>query len=418
MNNPADNPLRTLLSSRQFLWLLTGNTVMFFGFSGSTLLRSLLAWKLTQNEMALAYINLATAVCMFSSSFLSGAVIDRFERRRLMRSAQGVVLLAESCALLMLIFGQMTFPRLMLVAIVTSSTFPLIMPTRTAMLVDAVGRKPLGKASALMSGGVNIARMVSPAIMGVIAESGGPTYAYALLVFFHVSTQLCTLFLRPSYPSTRMRKGYLHESLAGFRYLFSNRPMTMCFVFAMLPILLTVPLQNLLIIFVEEVWHRGGASLGILMTAMGLGGLLGSALMVMLKGEGLVKRMAIAALAMSVFMLLFSNTGSFYFAVTLMLGISACSTLSHILVNTATQLIIEDHMRGRISSIMLMAFGLAPIGTLPLAYAAKGIGVAAAMSIAAVLAILAVLALWFAVPAFRQIDAAADLRRRQTEGLA
>lgn len=411
MNNDAASPLRSVLSSQQFVYLLSGSTVMFFGLSGLFLLRSILAWKLTQNEMALAYINLATATCMFTASFLSGAIIDRLERRRLLLIAQSVVLLSETAALILLILGKLTFLRLMLLAVVTSSAFPFIMPTHTAMVIDAVGRSTLGKASALMAGGFNISRMLSPALIGVVADGVGLPYAYGLLVAFHSTSLACTVFLQPNMPVVRVSTGYLRDSLEGFRYLFSNRPMQMCFLFAMLPILLTVPLQSLLILFVEEVWHRSGTSLGILMTAMGLGGLLGSLVMVMLKGDGLAKPMTLAALAMSGFLLLFSNTGNFYFAVALMLGISACSTVAQTLVNTATQLITEDRVRGRISSIMMMAFGLAPIGTLPIAYAAKGMGVAMAISIAAVLAIIAVLALWFAVPSFRQIDAAARQHR-------
>jgi MFS family permease len=87
----------------QFRWLFMGNTALFFGFFATVLLRSLLAWELTGDEMALAYINLVTAICLFSVSLFSGAIIDRLERRQLIFIAQLVVFSAESIILYLLL---------------------------------------------------------------------------------------------------------------------------------------------------------------------------------------------------------------------------------------------------------------------------------------------------------------------------
>jgi len=162
----SPNPWRQLARNTQFRWLFSGNFSMFVGFSATILLRSLLAWQLTEDEMSLAWINLVSAGCMFVTSIFSGAVIDRFERRRLMMIAQCLILVAETSIMVLLISGHLTFEIVMLSAFASSVAFPFIMPSSTAMLVESVGRSSVAKATALMSGGANVARMVSPGCGG------------------------------------------------------------------------------------------------------------------------------------------------------------------------------------------------------------------------------------------------------------
>jgi uncharacterized membrane protein len=81
--------------------------------------------------------------------------------------------------------------------------------------------------------------------------------------------------------------------------------------------------------------------------------------------------------------------------------------LNQTLVQTGVQLMTEDHMRGRITTMSLMSYGLAPLGTIPLAFGSKHIGAPWAMTIAAVLMGGAVIAMAMMSRGFRQIDEAA-----------
>jgi MFS family permease len=399
-----------LSGNDQFRWLFAGNTALFFGFFATILLRSLLAWDLTQDEMSLAYINLITAVCMFVTSIFSGTVIDSFERRRLMFCAQSIVFAAESIILLLLITDQLTFGFLMMSAAAASFTFPFIMPARTAMLVESVGRPRLGKANAVMSAGINIARMVSPALVGIFADILGIVACYIFLLALHLTSLLCTFKLRQYPPSNVSREGFIKEIIKGFVYILENRSLGLCMLFGIMPMLVVIPLQNLMVVFVDEIWQRGGSGLGIMMAAMGIGGLLGSLLMALLKDGRLVKPMVAAATAMAGFLWLFSHAPYFWMAVTMVVGIYACSVFTQTLVHTSVQLMSEDYIRGRITTITMMSFGLAPLGTIPLAFATKHVGGPWAMSIAATLLLAGVLLMWFLMPSFRRLDEAARLR--------
>ncbi len=398
---------KQLSGNSQFRWLFMGNTALFFGFFATILLRSLLAWELTGDEMALAYINLVTAICMFTVSLFSGAIIDRAERRRLIFAAQLVVFSAESLILFLIITDQLAFRYLLLSAVAASVAFPFIMPARTAILVDAVGKPPLGKATAMLTGGVNIARMTSPAILGFLVDATDFVYGYVFLLSLHFASLLCTVQLH-EYPADEYsRDGFIREIIKGFSYIIEKRSLGMAILFGVLPMLVVVPLQNLMVVFVDELWNAGGSGLGIMMGTMGIGGLVGSLLMALLTEESLVKPMVIGTVCMGIFLLLFSHAPYFWLAVLMVMGIYSCSVFSQTLVQTSVQLMAEDYIRGRITTVTMMSFSLAPMGTIPLAYATKRFGGDWAMTIAALLLIAGVLLMWRFSPAFRQIDQAA-----------
>ena len=195
MTAPPQARSRQLFANTQFRWLFAGNTAMFFGFFGTILLRSLLAWDLTGDEMALAYINLLAAISMFATSMISGALIDRHERKWFLLLAQLAVFSAEAVILALLVTGHISFPLLLISSTASSIAFPFIMPSRTAMLVAAVGRAGLARATAFMTAGVNLARMISPAVVGILADSAGFIVCYSLILLLHGTSILCTVSL-------------------------------------------------------------------------------------------------------------------------------------------------------------------------------------------------------------------------------
>ena len=407
MKFSAHSNWKRLSNNDQFRWLFAGNTALFFGFFATVLLRSLLAWELTGDEMALAYINLVSAVCMLVMSLISGVVIDRFERRRLMAIAQTAVVAAESLILVLLVTGHLNFGFLLISAAAASIAFPFIMPARTAMLVEAVGKPSLGKATAMISAGINIARMTSPAIVGILADLAGMVYCYVFLLVVHVLSLLCTFRLQDYPASNTMRQGFFRETANGFIYIVRNRSLGLVILFGILPMLIVVPLQNLMVVFVDDIWQAGGSGLGIMMGAMGIGGLLGSIIMGLL-GEGrLVKPMVIGTLCMAFFLLLFSHAPLFWMGVLTVVGIYAASVFSQTLVHTSVQLMAEDYIRGRVTTITMMSLSLAPIGTIPLAFISKHLGPSWAMTIAAILLAMGVLLMWYLSASFRKIDESA-----------
>ena len=129
--------------SQPFRWLIVSLLSFFMAMQGQHLLRSLLAWQLTESELALAWVNVAVAVPMFFGSLVAGALIDRVERRRLMMIAQLVIMANEVIVLVLLVLGVLQFWQLLCVSVVLGILYPFVMPTRTAMIYGLVGRDKL-----------------------------------------------------------------------------------------------------------------------------------------------------------------------------------------------------------------------------------------------------------------------------------
>lgn len=395
-----------LLRNRQFSWLVAGNTMMFFGFGASILLRSLLAWRLTGDAMSLAYINLVAAGCMTLTSAVSGALVDRVERRKILLLIHGLTVLIEGGVLVLLMTGHLTFPLLLTSAFLSGFSFPFIMPARTAMMVTTVGRAGVAKANAVMSGTGNLARMASPALVGFLSEFSGLAAAYALLFAVQVLSFVATIPLNRNYPEGSSGQAFVQDIAEGFSYIGRHKPLLAAVLFGLLPIMTVMPLQSLMVIFVDEVWQRGDDALGIMMAAMGVGGVLGSVLMSHLSEGGLVKPLTISTILMALMMLVFSHTPSYAVAVVAVVGIYCASVLGQTILHTAVQLMADEHMRGRITTMTLMSVSAAPLGTFPLAYATKHLGAPWAMTIAAVILIIFVIATWYLSPSYRRMDEA------------
>ena len=129
-------------------------------------------------------------------------------------------------------------------------------------------------------------------------------------------------------------------------------------------------------VFADQIWAVGERGLGRLMGMSGLGGVIGS-IWVAQRGERLdrTKLMAVNALLFAVLIIAFSLTSHFYLSLIPLVIASACGTASQTLNTTTIQLLVDDAQRGRTSSFMMMAYGLTPLGVLPMAFLAQHIGV-------------------------------------------
>ncbi len=394
------------LKEAEFRWLLTSNTIFFLVMQGQFLTRTYLAWELTHEKMALANVNLAVAIPMLFAAIIGGAISDRVERKRLIISGQ-IILLANECYVLGLILvDSLGYYDLLLASFITGCILPFLMPARTAIIYNIVGSGGLGNAMALSSGTMNLSRVLGPAAIGFILEFYGPRGAYTFSAILYVFAIACMKNVQPCHPALGSRKKSLYSDVAeGFSYALNHRQVLICLLFGLLPMFLVQPFQNLLVLFADEVWHVGERGLGFMLASAGLGGVFGT-LYVARRGENprRVRLMMLSAFCFAGFLIVFSLSANFYWAL-LPLGLAnmcaqACSTLN----NTSLQLLVDDSVRGRMSSIMMMSFGLTPLGVLPLAYLAGLVGAPMSIVTACCLLIFSVILFYTFSPTLRRMD--------------
>jgi len=395
------------LGSRPFRWLLAGHMTFFLAMQGLILTRSILAWELTGSELSLAYINMAVAIPMVFGAFIGGAVTDRVERRQLVIIGQMLILLNESIILLLLFFNKLEFWHMLGTAFIVGCIFPFVMPARMAIVYNVVGKALLPNAMALTAGGMNLARVLGPAMAGLLIHFITIKGAYFFSVMLYAVSSACMLKLPACYPEGREEKPLFADMVYGFKYVLGHRQILVCLIFGMLPMLLAMPTQNLLVVFSsDQVWDVGERGLGMMMSVMGIGGLVGALWVArMPHNVNRVKLMFITALAFAVFLAGFSLTPWFYLALLPLLVANIFANASQTLNNTALQLLVDDSVRGRMSSFIMMSFGLTPLGVLPIAYLSEQIGAPWAVFTACFLLFVLVTGFYLFSPTLRSLDA-------------
>ena len=391
----------------EFRWLFFGNISFFLAMHGQMLTRSLLAWELTGEATALAYINLIIAIPMIFASLLGGAITDRVERKKLLIIGQSLILANEVFILPLLLLGQLEFWHMLCTAFVAGCAFPFIMPARMAITMKVVGPKKLQSAMAIQSGAFNLNRVLGPAMMGIIIAQYSFASAYYLSTILYLCAILCMLGIKPSYSKKNPseKKPLLADIGYGFEYIRQHRPVLICLLFGLLPMFLAMPFQNILVVMAEEAWQAGESGVGILMATGGIGGVIG-ALWIAKKGDfsGRLSIMLSSTFFFGIFLALFTQTSNFYYALVPLLLANVCASAGQTVNNAAIQLLVDDSVRGRMSSFMMLSVGLTPIGVFPMAIAADNIGAANSILGASIALMILVVLFYLLSSTLRDLD--------------
>ena len=395
----------TALESIPFRWLVSSLGTFFLAMQGQLVVRSLLAFELTGSTMALAMINLVIATPMSLGLLFSGAIIDRVERRGLTIISQTVVLINELIVLILLMMGVLEFWHLLATAFVLGINFPFLMPTRTAMIYSLVGREKLGNAMALQATSLNVARILGPAGMGLLIPLITMEGAYLVSITLYGFSILAMLKLPKSYPENKVRKGFLEDVTYSFKYVANNRAILLCLIFGLFPMLLALPIISFLVVFTESVWGVSETALGVMMGSVGVGGIIGSLLVARL-GDTMKRArvMMYAAIVFAIFLSGFSISPYYLLALPLLLASNIFANMSQTLNQTLVQLLADNEVRGRMSSLMMLTVGLTPLGVLPVAYFAEIYGIANTMFVACIMLVLVVIAFFSLSSTLRNLD--------------
>jgi MFS transporter, DHA1 family, staphyloferrin A biosynthesis exporter len=384
------------LNIPSFRLFIASNAAFFLAMQGQVLTRTFLAWELTHDEMSLAYINIAFAVPMLLFSLIGGVLGDRFDRQKIIVIGQLFVVANESWVLMLLFTDSLTFWHLLIAGVLGGTIVPLIMPARSALVYNLVGEKKLGSAMALSSGVVNLSRVLGPAMMGVAISFFSIKGAYIISIFLFTLALFFMAGIHYQPIKKNVSNGNIRqEIMLGIRYISGYPPLLVCVSFGLLPMLLALPVQNLMVVFADLVWSVGERGLGLLMGVSGLGGVLGS-FWVASRGERTdrTQLMLISTASFGLLLIVFALSKNFYLALIPLFLANAAASASQTLNNTMAQILVTDEQRGRVSAFMLMAFGLTPLGVLPMAYLAQLIGIQSSTVVASV-ALLAAISLFY-----------------------
>jgi MFS family permease len=402
------------LSVPQYALYFWGVLAFFSGMNMMIVLRGYLVYDLTGSANALAAIMLSVSLPMLVVAPIGGVITDRVDRRSLMLVAQLGVAAVNLVNTILITTGTVALWNLLIMSALSGIAFSFNMPARQAALPNLVPRHMLMNAISLGSSAMNGTRIIAPAVGGLLIAPIGIGGGFAVLTGLYVISAILTLGLPKMPPKDRnMEVTFFSDFKAGFRYIQGDRLVLGLLLLGTIPLIFALPYQTMLPVFAKDVWHVGPTGLGALQAMAGAGGLAGTLITANLDGssrKGWI--MLVAACMTGVFLIVFSYS---IFGIALaMLALVGLSSMVFMTVNnTLITSLIPDSVRGRVSSVLMMTFGLMPLGVVPAGVLAEIIGVESVTAFGAGLLILTVLATYALFPQFRTLDTA--VRQQQAE---
>ncbi len=406
----------SLLEHPVFATYYVGNVGFFFGMNMMIILRGWLVFQLTERASALGLIMASVALPMLVLAPIGGVVADRVDKRTLLIWTQSTLTLVNFVNTVLVWTGAIEFWHLLVMSVLSGAAFSFNMPGRQALVPTLVPRERLMNAMSLTTAAMNASRVVAPALGGALIEPLGMGGAFAVCTAFYAVAVVTTAMLPPAPPVGREAEFTFFEDFkGGFAYIRGDQLVLGLLLFATVPAVFAMPYQTLMPVFADEVWEVGEVGLGLLQAAAGLGGLAGALVVANLDSYPRKGRLLIwSTVAFGAFVAAFALSPSFYPALLFIAGTGLVSMVGMTVTNTSIQLVIPDHVRGRVMSVMMMTFGLMPLGSVPASFLADAIGSPLTTALGAGLLVASALLIFQAIPGFRGLDGIIEGRRAES----
>jgi MFS family permease len=357
------------LRHRNFRLFLAGQIISLAGTWMQSVALSWLVYRLTRSPLLLGLVGFAGQLPSLLLAPLAGVWADRADRRRIVIGTQALAMVQALVLSALVLTGRVTIEHILVLSVFLGLVNGADVPTRQAFLVEMVrGREDLANAIALNSSVFNAARLVGPAVAGFMIGLVGEGVVFLLngLSYVAVIAALMVMKLERRPAPSHRRPPFWREMKEGVRYALGFTPIRSLLLLIGLVSLVGVPFTVLMPVFATDVLHGGAHTLGLLMSALGVGALGGALFLAARRSVRGLGRIILAAvtlfgLALVAFGLSRREWLSLALLVTAGFGMMVHMASS----NTILQTIVDEDKRGRVMSFYAMAFmGAVPLGSL------------------------------------------------------
>jgi len=371
---------------------------------------SLLIYRLTESPAILGAMSFANAIPMLSLSLFGGVIADRLQKKYVMLIGQAAFAVVSLGVALALTLGYLSVDRagswwiLVVSSVFQGSVMGLMMPSRQAIIPEIVSGEQLMNAISLNTMGMNALQLFAPALAGFLVDAFNFEVVYYTMTGLYIIAAVYCAFLPLT--STTITRGVsaLDGIREGLNYVRHNTNILLVLLFSLFVVLLAMPYNNLMPIFVDDILKVGASGMGILMSVSGAGAMVGSVALASLPNKKRGVMLIVSSLILGLALVGFSFSNSWPHSLTLMVFIGLGQAGRMALSNTLLQYYVKDEFVGRVMSLFLMQFGLTSFSAFAAGELTEIIGVQWAVGgFAMVLVFLSILALIF-VPRLRKLD--------------
>jgi MFS family permease len=371
-------------------------------------------YHLSSSPFLLGVVGFSGQIATLVLAPFAGVWVDRVNRHKLIIVTQTLSMLQSLALAGFALTNTITIHHIIVLSLIGGTIDAFDIPARQSMVVHFVERKEhLGNAIALNSSMFNLARLIGPAIAGFVIAAFGAGGCFLIdgISYLAVILALLAMRLRPQAPR-KVEQHPLIDLRQGFSYAFGFSPIRALIILVAAICFAGLSCAVLTPMFARDVYHGDARTLGLMMSASGVGALIAA---LYLSGRKSVRGLGLVIAGGGVSL----GTGLIGFALSRWLPLSLFSLamvgLGGVLVlassNTLVQTFVEDDKRGRVMSIFTTATsGAVPIGNLMMGALAGRIGAPVAVTLAGVVVLAIIAAFYRFLPRLRAAAAPALAR--------
>lgn len=384
------------LKHHNFRLHFIGQAISLIGTWMQRVAISWLVYRITGSALLLGLVTFLSLIPSLVLAPFAGSFIDRHNKFKVVMVTQ-IALMVQAgvlAAMIWLNYYNMVWIAVLSLAQGLINSFDTT--ARQALMVDLVDDKEdLPNAIALNSSAFNAARLVGPALAGIILSSFGEDVCFLINFLSFIAVLCCLLMMKLTIiPASRSDVNIWADLRKGYEYLKDSPDLSSLILLLAASSLLVIPYTTLLPVFAKDVFHGDATTFSWFESAAGLGALFGAVFMATLKpAHDLVKLTVWSSTIFAVALLGLAVSSSIIFALLATAATGVGLMVQNSAINTYLQTHASSEMRARTLSYYIMSYqGMLPIGSLVIGYLAHYFGVAVVVFAEGILGILIVLA--------------------------
>ena len=379
------------------LWFI-GQLVSMTGTWMQSAAQGFLVYELTKSPAFLGYVSAANGLPSWLFTLYAGAIADRVPRRTMIMITQSVMMLLAFVLALLTFTGWVRPWHIIVLAFLLGMCNAFEAPARQAFILEMVDRDVLTNAIALNAAMFTSAIVIGPGIGGLAYAWVGPEWCFVLngLSFVAVIAALLMMKLKPM-PHTGRKVAGLGDIKEGLVYVLRNPTVRMLISNLSITTIFGIGIATLVPAWSVNVLHGDATTNGFLLSARGVGSLIGALMIAALGMRNIRGRLyTYGSFALPIFLLIFSAMRLMPLALLAMVGIGWGFVMINNITNAMVQTQIADEMRGRVMGIYtLVFFGSMPVGSFLAGNVAEVVGEpTTAVLSASILLVFATLVVW------------------------
>jgi len=359
-----------------------GQLISLSGTWMQTTAQAWLVLKLTNSPVALGTVTMLQFLPVTLLTLFGGVLADRLPKRTVLIGTQSTAAAQALLLAFLVLAGLVQVWEIYTLALVLGIVNAFDNPTRQAFVVEMVGKEQLQNAIALNSSLFNAARIIGPAVGGLVISTVGIGQAFLIngLSFIPVLGGLALMRPGELFPTPHLARGKVFKQLAeGLRYVRGTPDVLLTLIAVGVLGTFGYNFTTILPLIAKYVLHGGAGDLGLITSAMGVGSL-GAALGVAGARQASLTVLLSAATVFSLLLILVGLSSWLPVTVALLLIMGVASIIFSASANTRVQLSTPAHLRGRVMSLYFLLFaGTTPIGAGAIGLLAARLGVQTAI---------------------------------------